>query len=140
MKQITEDYCSFETAKLLKEKGFKNEYCDNMLLAEDGDTIWKFATFTNRDDAFDATMKFKKQIPYVTHQMALKWLREVHNIVLATIPNDHDGIVKWRIEVFKVYKENECLLHEGRWITEAFLPCPEEAVEAALKYTLENLI
>lgn len=138
MKQITEDYCSYEIAKLLKEKGFKNEYCDNMLLAEDGDTIWKFATFTNRDDAFDATMKFKKQIPYVTHQMALKWLREVYNLhieiyrtacgYLYIISNIPYGTDLYNPE-YGGDDENS-----GQWTTY------EKCVEAAIKYTLENLI
>ena len=29
-----------------------HEYCDDMLLAEDGGVIYKHATFRNRDDAF----------------------------------------------------------------------------------------
>lgn len=42
---IEDEYCSYKVAKLLKEKGFKNEYCGNMLLAEDGGVIYKHATF-----------------------------------------------------------------------------------------------
>ena len=134
MKQITEDYCSFEIAKLLKEKGFKNEYCDNMLLAEDGDTIWKFATFTNRDDAFDATMKFKKQIPYVTHQMALKWLREVHNIFIEiNISIDLNGDYHYNYSIL----DKECK-YIKRFI--GYYSSHESCVEAALLYVLKNLI
>ena len=131
--EITEDYCSYKTAKLLKEKGFKNEYCDNMLLAEDGDTIWKFATFTNKDDAFDATMKFKKQIPYVTHQLALKWLREVHNWYIDIRFNRH-----YQYYIPIVYNMSGTL--ESIANLEERPKQYEQAVEVAILYVLENLI
>lgn len=64
---ITEDYVSFETAKLLKEKGFNEDswfHYDN-----DGDIVTRGYRLNRPDD-----------IPAWTHQMAMKWLREVHNI------------------------------------------------------------
>ena len=53
MIMITEDYVSFETAKLLKEKGFDE----------------KVISFYPPGD-----------IPRPTLQMVMKWLREIHNI------------------------------------------------------------
>lgn len=55
---INEDYCSYELAKLLKEKGF-NEPCTelNKLCLRDGE----------------------KPVLKVTHQKAMKWLREKRN-------------------------------------------------------------
>ena len=133
-KQITEDYCSYEVAKLLKEKGFKNEYCDNMLLAEDGGVIYKFATFRNKDDAFYATMRFKKQIPYVTHQMALKWLREVHNIFVEISVDEMlaDKGYQWAL---LFYNDTKIIMPYAGWENTY-----EQAVEAALLYVLKNLI
>lgn len=107
-----------------------------MLLAEDGDTIWKFTTFTNKDDAFDATMKFKKQIPYVTHQLALKWLREVHkiNIVIGVASDDDNLYSLWK---FDIWNGNYSIIWGDK---RKKFNSYEQAVEAALKYTLENLI
>ena len=51
---ITEDYVSFETAKLLKEKGFEQP------------------------------IDYEKWFPKITLQMAMKWLREVYNIAIET--------------------------------------------------------
>lgn len=133
---ITEDYCSFEIAKLLKEKGFKNEYCDNMLLAKDGDVINKYATFRNKDDAFYATMKFKKQIPYVTHQMALKWLREVHKLHIFAKPywpqGDMRNKMSWQgfvVDLNTINGDSQC-----------YAASPEEAIEDRVRFVLENLI
>lgn len=124
---ITEDYCSYNIAKLLKEKGFKNEYCHNMLLAEDGSVIYKFTTFRNKDDAFEATMQFKKQIPYVTHQMAIQFLREEYSFHIYTFYNN-----EWVYEIQSLNDSFTYSKHEGN--------TSEEAVEAALKYVLENII
>jgi len=73
---ITEDYCSFEVAKLLKEKGF-NEQCR--------------AAYTNYGKLF--TTQIQQYVTNVlcskgklwdcaapTLQMAMKWLRIEHNI------------------------------------------------------------
>lgn len=39
MKQITEDYCSFEIAKLLKEKGFDGEVYPNIDIHKNNPTL-----------------------------------------------------------------------------------------------------
>ena len=66
---ITEDYCSYEVAKLLKEKGFN----------EDIHTVYE-PTFNK---FFNYPLKpnsYSNVIAAPTHQMAMKWLREVHKI------------------------------------------------------------
>lgn len=74
MTTIKEDYISFETAKLLKEKGF-NEKC----LAH-----WFIGT--ERNFSVSSTPcnwnEIKTDLDWLscpTLQMAMKWLREVHN-------------------------------------------------------------
>lgn len=67
---ITEDYVSFEVAKLLKEKGFdepvKHFYFIN-------------GTFAN--DLAITKNSYTRHYAAPTIQMALKWLREVHNYI-----------------------------------------------------------
>jgi hypothetical protein len=70
MATITEDYVSFETAKLLKEKGFT----ENCLTSYNrvGDLV---------EEAYKANWNFQT-IDYSapTQAVAMKWLRIVHNI------------------------------------------------------------
>ena len=72
---ITEDYVSFETAKLLKEKGFdvKCEYCYAEFSKDDIEVI-------GLSPAKCVQSLKEDRYPYVTLQMAMKWLRENHKI------------------------------------------------------------
>lgn len=123
-----EVYCSFEVAKLLKEKGFDAQ-CR--------------AAYTNYGQLF--TTQIQQYITNIicskgnlweciapTHQMAMKWLREVHNIDICALPYQFDYIC-YSYEI-KIYKNKEMHFRILDSITY------EEAVEAALKYTLEILI
>ena len=108
---INEDYCSYEVAKLLKEKGFNYQGFD--YIDFEGEVI-------------------KQDRP--THQMAMKWLREVHNRfveVCADKGYDFKSIV-FRPAVYD--KDLDCL-----WESDNYKSY-EDAVEAAIKYCLENLI
>lgn len=139
-KQFTEDYVSFEVAKLLKEKGFPEGYQHtNYFMDENGNQ----ATCT----ICGAIGKNITTIPCLTHQMALKWLREVHNIVLDIAFEANKG---WTFYVSHLIIET---LSDGStyivgiqhsvWsddVQQPYYKEYEEAVESALKYTLENLI
>lgn len=114
---ITEDYCSFEVAKLLKEKGFNEPVTElNKLLIKEGE----------------------KPVLKITHQKAMKWLREVHKvlIVIDAYHADHwEGYIdSFEISIYShastIIVPNEIAHHTDY----------EQAVEAALKFTLENLI
>ena len=122
MKQITEDYCSFEIAKLLKEKGF--------------DTPCKQAYFNG--SLVDYTMYGfcdGELLDCPSQSLALKWLREVHNIYIdiLTYTTGKNNQFRW------VGYDNGRLFsqEEGKTI---YFESYKKAVEAALKYTLENLI
>lgn len=125
MIMLKEDYVSFEVAKLLKEKGF-DEPCRSYFISDLGDY---------RRCAVDITSKncSSEQILMPTHQMAMKWLREVHHIIFVFKPSHFSGdeCTYWTYE---------------RWCGDNFdgevlsFKIYEQAVEAALKYSLENLI
>lgn len=118
---IKERYCSYEVARLLKEKGFDEScgylYCfDELVLAENG--------FDNRIKNSEITRKVYITAP--THQMACDWLREkgIHiNIYYLSIRNQY-------------YYE----IVEGTQDNEGTCNSYGDAVEAALKYSLENLV
>ena len=133
---ITEDYVSFETAKLLKEKGF-NESCYTYYDDID-DSINRFDKgyhFNNTSYPWGVPYdisKAKKYIVAPTLQMAMKWLREVHNLWCEISP---EGKGLWYREAYSLTDEEYIPNSNGHKIKSY-----EEAVEAALKYSLENLI
>ena len=103
---IAEDYCSFELSKLLKEKGFKQEGCHK---------------------------SYSMEGPVApTHQMAMKWLREVHNTHIVIDYHEIDDI-RFYIWVVKTGGSRIYLHQKGE-------KSYEEACEAAIKYSLENLV
>ena len=74
---ITEDYVSFETAKLLKEKGF-DVYGDGSY--DSGIEIYKEYSPFGKLNSCVTSKPHRKAYAAPTLQMVMKWLREVHNI------------------------------------------------------------
>lgn len=139
MKEITEDYCDFETAKLLKAKGF-NEKC---LRAYFNDGIIS-RIFDDKDEIYNENL-LPSVVAAPTLQMAMKWLREKHklfiDITAAMEDYIEDGVVKYKDpyytwEVFSL-EIGETLYFGG---TPNVKESYEEACESAIKYCLENLI
>lgn len=129
MGTIKEDYVSFEIAKLLREKGFDySSYCHYRL--NDGE-LCNFNTNCNTN------LKQNDYITAPTLQMAMKWLREVHNILIVIEPHRYDYInEKFSSYVASLWQGDN--YYEN--VTSKDYPTYEEAVEATLKFSLENLI
>ena len=117
---ITEDYVSFEIAKLLKEKGF-DEYCG--YYSSDGE-YWGYRVYNH---------KGKDYISAPTLQMAMKWLREVHKIEIRVIYENEK--LCWYGACNPMNEPSQILLGFGRKCKSY-----EEACEAGIRYVLENLI
>lgn len=128
---ITEDYVSFEVAKLLKEKGF-DELCHGYFRKDNPNDLVELAQAANWNDEPFFTSR-------PTLQTAMKWLREVHNISIEAVYDCSNGkteTISWWLANIKHInpgssKENDCLTAYDSY---------EEACEAAIKYCLENLI
>ena len=133
MIRIKETYCSFEVSKLLKEKGFDAQ-CR--------------AAYTDYGQLF--TTQIQQYITNIicsisnlwkciapTHQMTMKWLREEKNITIVIEPHTYDYINEKN-------KSYACSFWVGdnyyEYLESKDYPSYEDAVEAALKYCLENLI
>ena len=126
---ITEDYVSFETAKLLKEKGF-----DETLYAIydiDGTLDANHCPFSNTTECAG----FECVAP--TLQMAMKWLREVYNCAICISPYWPEGDMRNKLTWdFTIHS-----LIDNRSFRECnYMDNYEQACEAAIKYCLENLI
>lgn len=123
---ITEDYVSFETAKLLKKKGFTGDEIHKYYDISDEKPILYSESYIHE---FDKDFWMKDLIMVPTHQMAMKWLREVHNILIVV-----DRAIThyyWELEDNKTGDDIK-----GNGEANTF----EEACEMAIRYCLENLI
>ena len=137
---ITEDYCSFEVAKLLKEKGF-NGQCR--------------AAYTNYGKLF--TIQIQQYVTNVlcskgklwdcaapTFQMAMKWLREVHYLHITVHPgiSEYGFVWTYAIVLVKEVGKGETHFYKISQITTPIVKSKsyEQACETAIKYCLENLI
>ena len=125
---ITEDYCSYEVAKLLKEKGFNEPIWTRY--EDDNEVI-----FGDKYNWNNSPMGYTSA---PTHQMAMKYLREVHNICITIYPDKENG---YEAVLYNIKDDVEIILQSfGIYGSHIFEDSYEEAVEAALKYALENLI
>lgn len=123
---ITEDYVSFETAKLLKEKGFdvyvRSFYEKDVYRTKEefntNNVLWNW----NISD-------FRYSAP--TLQMAMKWLREVYNLYIEMKISKNTFL--WG---FRVSLSNGSTSYSHANVFSNY----EEACEAAIKYCLEKLI
>ena len=142
---VQEAHVSSEVAKLLKEKGFDGD-CENechMFYHEMTDRIMpimEIGMIPDYDDVYFAP----------TLQMAMAWLRKKHKLLISIDASPIYGKVK------DENSRNICgilywhYIASGEWLNDkydankkAFVVSGksyEEAVEEALKYSLENLI
>ena len=125
MIMIQEQYVSFETAKLLKDKGFDEEcwcYYHNSRLEH------YFRKISNRGWTTTGNVAAS------TQQMAMKWLREVHKISIEITSTGYliDNDVEWECDI----KAGHRLYFKHITNEKSFESC----AEAAIKYCLENLI
>jgi len=127
---ITEDYVSFKTAKLLKEKGF-DEQCYayyNIFYDNDGKDLKLWRKYPHR------AQPNTNYLNVPTLQTAMKWFREVHNISIEPFVDFGSGEgYWWTADVGYIKKDG--------LVTELCgYDSYEKAAEAAIKYCLENLI
>lgn len=136
--EIKEAYCSFEVAKLLKEKGFKEFTLEGYdITGKELDGMTPFISW-NEDPLVKQGFTNFKTFAKPTHQMAMAWLREKHWVISIT-PKSFcaDGrCVSWAYSIWA--DDNLQVDGEEEWVN--IYGSFEEATEAALKYCLENLI
>ena len=150
---VTEDYVSFETAKVLKDKGF---VIDNITILVGDDNNH----FVSGKSGYNFLLQKGYEVyPAPTLQMAMKWFRENHRIIIVV---DYDYDCTKTCYCYKIYKLQEYdrpesvpikgfYYKDGKQIEEVVGNSDhirsrgeyakyEEACEAAIKYCLENLI
>lgn len=142
---ITEDYVSFEIAKVLKDKGF-DEDCRAFYKEWDGEIILYPCTpshlfeycCNSMLEKFNDSEETNTAAP--TLQMTTKWLREVHNLHCAV---DYDFVLGWYCQITSLKETVEYDYEEMKHYhpdKDNGFSSPEEAYEVAIKYCLQNLI
>lgn len=119
MATITEDYVSFEIAKLLKEKGF-DEPCYMAYVPTHKEYMMR------NDTGHSNSMHPADYYTAPTLQMTRKWLEKIHGIYLNII-------------YIRICDKGYWGKGHWTWDNEEYNSY-EEASEAAIKYSLENLI
>ena len=142
---ITEDYVSFETAKLLKEKGF-NETCRAFWKKWNGEINLCHCNSSHTFEYCRNTMlenyndDEELNIAAPTLQMTMKWLREEHNLHCAV---DYDFVLGWYCQITSLTETVEYDYEEMKHYhpdNDHGFSSVAEACETAIKYCLENLI
>lgn len=149
---IKEDYVSLEVAKLLKERGFR-EWCSYFY----GTAVQHNGEDIDEDEEYELKAEGRgDEIEYIegghlyhfncnnskediniwacpTQSLATKWLREIYDIFIV-IRRGLTG-TGW-VYSHEIYKDSQC------WHAQygASYNTYEEAVEKALKFSLEKLI
>lgn len=122
---ITEDYVSFETAKLLKEKGFEppHDYkkCIPIMYTNNGEIKWGIWS-----DGW---------YPRITLQMAMKWLREKEWFICIIPLAFYCGEVATQFG-YNIWAGDNLEIDEFN--TPKFRTY-EEACENAIRYCLKNI-
>lgn len=135
---ITEDYVSFEVAKLLRDKGFdikcRYYYIQTKEMFEI-DT--KYHTALTTQELLDLQIIGEKEDRYAapTQAMVMKWLREVHKLYIEITPSSKTNefiVDSYRIDIVTRF-------FDTIYVSSGYNTY-EEACEAAIKYCLEHLI
>ena len=130
-----EDYVSFETAKLLKENGFDFK-CDKCYAYFADDDI----RCLNLNYPKSAQSLVEDRYPCVTLQMAMRWLREAHNIMVSPYALS----LGYYFEIFDLTNRDitgcKPLYKVGVPNKEDVLSTYEESCETAINYYLENML
>ena len=132
--EITEDYVSFETAKLLKDKGF-DVPCMGRYSVRSKEFHLDCARLCNNGGLFECSAP--------THQMAMKWLRIEHNIHI----EPHIVKTKYSYGYMPNYIDLKELKQHFPFDEFDFSNADkyacityDKACEVTIKYCLENLI
>ena len=142
---MEDDIVSFETAMLLKEKGF-NEPCsyfyEDNELHELNYYQGNGAGFVRNNSPINDMMYCEEmQCTAPTQSLAQKWLREIHHIAFNANPYpDNEGIIY--VVTIKVISSNKYIDFNVMMDTSnkaIMFKTYEDAIEAGLKYCLKSI-
>lgn len=142
---MEDEIVSFETAMLLKEKGF-NEPCSYYY---ENNELYKLGyyhgdgTGFSRNDApiNDRLLCEEMQCTAPTQSLAQKWLRETRNITFNANPHSNDGKIIYVVTI-KVISSNKYIDFNVMMDTSnkaIMFDTYEDAIESGLKHCLKSI-
>ena len=143
---MEDEIVSFETAMLLKEKGF-NEPCSYYY--EDNE-LYKLCYYQGNGTGFsrnDSPINDKlsceeMQCTAPTQSLAQKWLREDRECHMFVIPSLQEGNIIYYVHIIrysnKTYLGHNLMLRDSSASTMTFASY-EDAIEEGLKYCLKSI-
>ena len=143
---MEDEIVSFETAMLLKEKGF-NEPCTYYY---EDDELYKLGYYHGDGTGFarnnspinDRLLCEEMQCTAPTQSLAQKWLREHLECHMFVIPSLQEGNIIYYVHIIKysnkIYYGHNLILKDSNASTMTFTSY-EDAIEAGLKYCLKSI-
>ena len=142
---MEDEIVSFETAMLLKEKGF-NEPCSYYY---EDDELYKLGYYhgdgtglvCNNSPINEKIYCEEMQCTAPTQSLAQKWLRETHHITFNANPHSNDGEIIYVVTI-KVISSNKYIDFNVMMDTSnkaIMFKTYEDAIEAGLKYCLKSI-
>ena len=142
---MEDEIVSFETAMLLKEKGF-NEPCPYYY---EDDELYKLAYyhgegtgFVRNNSPIDGRFLCEKmQCTAPTQSLAQKWLRETRNVTFNANPHSNDGKIIYVVTI-KVISSNKYIDFNVMMDTSnkaTMFDTYEDAIESGLKHCLKSI-
>ena len=136
-----EDFVTFEIAKKLKEKGFKEQCL--AYYTKDSDFYYNNSYGSDVENAFKSFNSRPnhicgKRIDAPIIYQVLKWMREEKLILIGLSPMqeyDVEETIEWCATVYKADKQGGLSLKE-----ELYYESYEQAALASIEYVLDNLI
>lgn len=135
---IQESYCSFEVSKLLKEKGFRIPV-NSVYFPKDN--IWgpsKRKSLPRGDYNTKTVAHIGYGISRPTHSIVIEWIRINFGYFIQSLHRGDIGEYTFKVSVLK--QPLLKIKKEPHYISEQEFNSPQEATEAALLYTLTNLV
>ena len=142
---MEDEIISFETAMLLKEKGF-NEPCSYYY---EDDELYKLCHYQGDGNGFarnsshinDRLSCEEMQCTAPTQSLAQKWLRETHHVTFNANPFSNKGKIVYTVTI-KVISNNKYIDFNVMMDTSnkaIMFDTYEDAIEAGLKYCLKSI-
>jgi hypothetical protein len=142
---MEDEIVSFETAMLLKEKGF-NEPCsyyyEDNELCKLGYYHGEGTGFVRNNSPIDGRFLCEKmQCTAPTQSLAQKWLRETRNVTFNANPHSNDGKIIYVVTI-KVISSNKYVDFNVMMDTSnkaTMFDTYEDAIESGLKHCLKSI-
>jgi hypothetical protein len=134
--KINPNLCSFQTSKLLKEKGFDVEGFYYYLDVKDRHSTYPMRMHNYMSDDWN---KEKTRVSCPEHWMVIDWIKLKYNIWIYVTIFQTDTQYYCQAWIQQLNKEDVCVQTGDISHTPSAFNSPKEAYEAAFEYILTNL-